>query len=187
MSEKSNRGKSSFSEIEIGLNGLLGAIGDAVHELARRAGEGGAGELRHVYEIDTQNGPLRAEAGIRIRTAGTDGLAPGDHARKSPVKRSARHASSERERTSVSSSPVRRVAYDILETDEDWRLTADLPGVDEKEITLTDTATGILLETKGRRKYRAEFPVPEGISAARLARRMSNGILELTARPEEPQ
>ncbi len=84
---------------------------------------------------------------------------------------------------------------DICETPESLRLWADMPGVDEKSITV-DLADGILTlegtvaleDYKGLApvyteynigNYQRRFAVSSDVDAERITARMTNGVLEL--------
>lgn len=161
--------KDRMDEIQLGLGGVFDALGEAFSEVTRRLEEGQAGEVRRSYEVDTGKGPLRAEAGIRVRFAGAD-VTP----------------------TSPSTSPVntpkpaappeaRSIDADILEdADGGWRLTADLPGVALDDLLLSQDGTQLKIETKGARHYRTEFDFPPGRRIEELNVHLNNGILDLS-------
>jgi HSP20 family protein len=93
---------------------------------------------------------------------------------------------------------------DVSETDKEVKIAAELPGMDEKDITveLEDAAVTIRgerkeeKEEKGRNWYTKEqsygafhrvVPLPAGVDGEKAAARFKKGILTITApkRPEE--
>ena len=67
--------ESGFKDIEAGLGTLLSALGDAVAEVTQRLGDGQTGEFHRSIDIETAQGPMRAEAGVRVRFADQVGAA----------------------------------------------------------------------------------------------------------------
>jgi len=83
---------------------------------------------------------------------------------------------------------------DVAETDGEFKLTAELPGMDEKnvEVTLTNnvlTIKGEKTEEKEEKqpeyhvqerhygRFERQFPVPAGVDAAQISATFKNGVL----------
>jgi HSP20 family molecular chaperone IbpA len=71
--------------------------------------------------------------------------------------------------------------FEVFEDSGIWRLTADIPGVEEHEVCLARGDGDLVIETKGVRRFRCVSPLPEGIGPDDLEMSLRNGILELTA------
>jgi len=88
-------------------------------------------------------------------------------------------------------------AVDLTEDDEAFTITAELPGIDEKEIDVT--VSGGMLVIKGEKKQEKEeknknyyvsersygafqrsFSVPEGVDQDKIAANFSKGVLTVT-------
>jgi len=86
---------------------------------------------------------------------------------------------------------------DVAETDKDYRVTAELPGMDEKDIEVT--LSGDTLTIKGEKKEEKEethkgyrlserrfgmfhraFSLPPGVEADKIAAEFSKGVLTVT-------
>jgi HSP20 family protein len=85
-------------------------------------------------------------------------------------------------------------AVDVMETDEEFQIRAELPGVEKKDVKLS-VENGVLLisghreqekEEKGKRYHRIEraygnfarsFTVPEAVDAEKVTADFKNGLL----------
>ena len=85
-------------------------------------------------------------------------------------------------------------AVDVMETDEEFQIRAELPGVEKKDVKLS-VENGVLLisghreqekEEKGKRYHRIEraygnfarsFTVPEAVDAEKVTAEFKNGVL----------
>lgn len=65
-------GRAALDGIDIRLGDLFGDLGAALTEMIERLDAGADGEVRRVHEFDTARGPIRAQAGIRIRMGGIE-------------------------------------------------------------------------------------------------------------------
>ena len=63
----SPRGRAALRQIDLQLDGLLGKLGDTLGEMIERLEDGETGEFRRSHELQTPRGPVRAEAGLRVR------------------------------------------------------------------------------------------------------------------------
>mgnify|MGYP001801680324 CR=1 FL=1 len=176
MSDHGSR-RGSRDGSDLGLGGLFQALGDAVAEVTRQLEDGQTSVLHRSYEIDTGNGPVRAEAGVRVRFAG--GSAGGNSGDVRPVNRPTGQANATKEQVDTESAS-KPVEYDVFETASDWRLTADLPGVGADDLVLSDGDGWLLIETTGDRRYRDQVPVPAFVRSAKLDVHLKNGILVLS-------
>ena len=163
------------ADLDTALGGLLGTLGSALSEMLARLDEGGSGTVSRAQEFETAHGPIRAQAGIRIRMGGHD--VAGDAA-PTPVNAG-------RTRTATAHAPApepapRDLAYDLFEEPGRWHLTADMPGVQRKDLAVRATATGLMLEAKGARAYRAEIALDAPADVAGITMTLRNGILDMT-------
>lgn len=86
---------------------------------------------------------------------------------------------------------------DVAETDKEFRVTAELPGMDEKDVELKLTKDALILkgekkeekEEKGRDYYRRErhfgafcqeVPLPSGVTEDKINAVFKNGVLTVT-------
>lgn len=175
--KNSDASGNSPGDIRLGLDGLLGALGDVIAEVSERLESGQSREVRKSFEVDTGRGPVRAEAGVRVRFA-DDGGRSQTSSRPAAQPVNPRRPSPP---TSSSESKVRAIDYDVFDDGDTWRLSADIPGVDQGELNLADDDRELVIETTGARKFAARCPLPEGVSAKDLDVSLRNGILELTA------
>jgi HSP20 family protein len=93
-------------------------------------------------------------------------------------------------------------AVDVVETEDDYQITADLPGVDQKDVdvTLADNVLTIKGEKREEKKtenskvYRKEnweggfqrtLSLPKGVDQKKIEASMENGILTITLPKQE--
>jgi HSP20 family protein len=94
-------------------------------------------------------------------------------------------------------------AVDIQESEQDYRISAELPGIDEKdvEVTVTDDSLAIRGEKKQARDEREQgyalserawgafernFSLPSGIDTSRISAEFARGVLTVTL-PKTPE
>lgn len=167
-------GRDASQGIDLRLGDLFGELGSALSGLIERLDEGGSGEIRRDHRIETDRGPIRAQAGIRIRMGGLEARASeGDPARP--------------RETPPSSAPVtapapRPVEADVVTDGGLWRLTADLPGatMETLDVQVNDGQLLVSATARGRR-YADRFDLPPGITRGDLRVSLENGILEIEA------
>jgi len=85
----------AMTDLDMRLNGLLGALGSTLTEALDRLDAQDGAELRRFEEIQTTRGPLRAEAGLRIRFAGGDRAEDGANGPVTARRPSARPAAAD--------------------------------------------------------------------------------------------
>ncbi len=170
-----------LSEIGRGFSGLMNALGEAIAEVSERLDVGESGEVRRSFEMDTGKGPLRAEAGVRVRFADNGAGAPGAGASKMarPVN-PARGGRADPRPEATLAAAVQPIDFEIIDDAETWRLTADIPGVEENELSLGAVDGQLQIETTGHRRYRGVAAMPEGIAPEDIEISLRNGIVELT-------
>ena len=182
--KRKNAGASNdpIGEIRLGFDGLLGALGDVVSEISHRLEAGEAREVHKSFEFDTGKGPVRAEAGVRVRFADAGGgeRTATSRSMSGPVNPE-RKPSQKRD---GGASP-RTIDFEIVEDEAAWRLIADIPGVARDELSLSDAEGGLVIETTGARRFLATCPLPEGVEVNDLDVSLRNGILELAAKTDE--
>lgn len=158
-------------EIDLRLDGLLGEVGKVLGDVFEKL-EDGTSELRHSQDIQTSKGPVRAEAGIRVRMGGATFGGGSDTVEPTiqPVN------------TSRQDSEARAISASILSEPGLWNLTADLPGVAEDGLTLDVTGGTLTIEaTASARRYYGQFEVPGELTRDAITVSLKNGILDLTA------
>ena len=177
MSRKSkSRQDDGFSQIENGLTGLFGALGDAITEMMARLEDGTSATVERSQTLDSTKGPIRVHAGVRLRAGG---LAGGNGAQGAP-----RPVNPDRPKTTpgkdLTPGASRSIGYDILEDAQVWILTAEVPGVARKDISIDVEGETLLIRTSGARRYHADVPLQEPCDPAEIRPTLRNGILTLT-------
>lgn len=173
-SERKKSGRAAVEGVDAGLGGLLGTLGAALAEVLEQLDQGGAAEVRRDFEVETDRGPLRAEAGIRLRMGGFDtgwrDLVDG----RDPAPLRAGAAAPE--------GATRPIAAEIVDDGTVWRLTADLPGVARKDLSLTVDQGMLVILAAGRgRRYSDRIALPHGTGPEDLRVSLRNGVLEIEA------
>lgn len=74
---------------------------------------------------------------------------------------------------------VREPLVDVFDEKKEFVVVAELPGVNEEEITIDVRDDILALETTGERKYEKEILLPETVDRKKMTRTFKNGILEL--------
>ena len=112
--KKRGSGGDPFGDLRVGFDGLLSALGEAITEISDRLETGQSGQIHKSFEVDTGKGPIRAEAGVRVRFAdgGGDGRRAGASGMSRPINTPPPAAA--RPRPS-SEAPVRRIDFEIVE------------------------------------------------------------------------
>jgi HSP20 family molecular chaperone IbpA len=167
-------GRAAVDGVDAGLGTLLGTLGAALSEVIGRLDQGGAGEVRRDFEVETDRGPLRAQAGIRVRMGGFDTgwRDPADAREPAPVRAGA----------AAPEGDARPIATEIVDDGTVWRLTADLPGVARKDLSIMVEHGMLVLSAAGRgRRYSDRFAVPHGTGPEDLRVSLRHGVLEIEA------
>ena len=166
--------KQAAQEIDTGLNSLFGALGEAIGEMVSRLEDGKTGAVTRDHVIDTDKGPVRAQAGIRIQMGGLDG------ARTNTQVDASRPINPTREPPPQQQpAQTRALEYDLFEESEAWVFTADLPGVSSDELVLTRDREHLTLSTTGRRKFQARVDLGQSFDVDGIDTRLRNGVLTL--------
>ena len=164
-------------QIDLRLGGLLGELGSALSEALNRLDD--QGEVRRETVFESDKGPIRASAGVRIRTLGGTHSARNTTRGRSPDQ----PVNTARTRTpdqSAGAPETREISATILSDDASWTLIADLPGVSEENLDCAQDGSLLRISATGRgRAYTAEYELPEGFETATISQTLQNGILEL--------
>lgn len=165
--------KDAAQEIDIGLNGLLGALGDAIGEMVTKLEDGHSGALSRDHVFETEKGPIRAHAGVRLRMGGLD-AGSGSHPAPKPV-----NPNRSSPNQPVSPKP-KTLEYDVFEEKNGWIFAADLPGVSAEELQLTHEGSLLELKTTGARLFTASVDLECEFDFEQIETRLQNGVLTLT-------
>lgn len=163
-----------LDDLQFGIRDLFEVLSDAIAEVSTRIEEGETGEIRRNFDFQTKKGPIKAEAGIRMRMAGLETSAPSVRPTPSSA-RTPKNAAKTSDKTTY-----QELVYSVFEDDSGWHLTADMPGVSKEQLMLNASGGELDLRTNGQRLYAASVPLPEGASLANIACTLQNGILELS-------
>ncbi len=170
-------GGDARGDIDLKLGNLLGELGSALSEMIDRLDQGTTGEIRRDREFTTERGPVRAQAGIRIRLAGTE----------VPLKRNAAapaatpDAAAPPPRAATAPAP-RPIQAEVVDDGRVWRLTAELPGAAREDLDLAVEEGHLLITARTRTRSfadRVALPASTGIADLRVS--LQNGILEIEA------
>ncbi|MEM8539119.1 MAG: Hsp20/alpha crystallin family protein [Pseudomonadota bacterium] len=177
MSGKKKDFEDAKAQIEANLGGLFGALGDAIGEMVTRLEDGKSGAVERNLSFDTDKGPVRAQAGVRLRMGGLDVGTTGTDSQPAP-----KPINPQRKRTA--SAPAaqpqeRPLAYDLLSDEDGWTLTADVPGVDADDLKLDQVESTLRITTGGARAYRADVALDGPFDLADVTTTLRNGILTL--------
>jgi len=160
-----------LGKLGLGLGGLLDGIGNLV-DLAAKLKEAG-GEINKEGEIDLSNlkKGMKGVFGVSVKTAvgGKTVVEPFGNVKKTP-----QGPKVEEEREPIT---------DIFDEDQEIRIYAEMPGVNEKDIKL-DLKEDILVISAqtGDRKYHKEVLLPAKVQADTMTSSYNNGILEVKAK-----
>ena len=200
------RGRAALKQIDLQLDGLLGKLGDTLGEMIERLEDGETGEFRRSHELQTPRGPVRAEAGLRVRmglgdAAGTPDSPPfarpvrtpppepGSRAAPAAGAPEAAGADPEPGRTGAArpadradpgATDERPLRIDAYSADGRLVLSADMPGVSLPEVTVAVEGGEIAVTAAGRRRYAGRHPLPAGADPADMDIALRNGVLEVT-------
>lgn len=163
------------NEIDLRLGDLLGHLGEALDEVVSRIADADEqGEIRKERTFDTGNGPIRASAGIRIRTLPNSQSASTERQPDRPVNP---------DQVPVDPTPApapRTVEATIMEDGETWSLIADMPGIAREDVSWKRVGDMLTLEARNAtRHFRLETEWPDQFGASSLDCSVTNGILEL--------
>ena len=186
---RKSRLQDAASEIDLRLGDLLGQLGDALAEAAERLENGDSGEVRREREFDTGSGPIRASAGIkistlgaRVQTSGKPSGGPSEGRRPDTPVNTPGPAAPE----AASGPAPRKVDATVFDEKDHWFVVADMPGITQADVTLTETGEMLRIEAvSATRHYILETPRPAGW--ARFVCTVQNGILEVQAIASEAE
>ncbi|MDX8351424.1 Hsp20/alpha crystallin family protein [Cognatiyoonia sp. IB215182] len=156
--------------IDDGLNTLFATLSDALTTMLDRIEEGQTGAVQRDQVFETPKGPIRAHAGIRLRMGGMDAKS----ASEEPQPVNPDRGSSDPEKPKVKS-----IVYDVIDDEDEWVVTADLPGVSTDELQLGKNGTTLAISTTGTRSYAGQVDIGGQFSLSRVSSSMRNGILTL--------
>lgn len=177
--KRDDRFAQAAKDIDINIGKLIGNLGEAVNEIINRLDDGKSGEVTREHVFDTANGPIRAQAGVRLRMGGLGGDTQAGPRRPRPVN-------PDRTARSAPSVAPRALDYDLIEDEDCWILTADLPGVSTDELILSQDGAVLSVATRGSRRYAADIKVASPFQLDDTAATLRNGILELRLPKVDP-
>ena len=172
--EKNKKGKEDdglnidFGVGKLGLGGIFKGIGDLVDMAAKLKDAGG--EINKEGEIDLSNlkEGMKGVFGVSIKTAvgGKPVVESFGNVRKTP----------EGPKVEEEREPI----TDVFDEDEEIRIYAEMPGVNEADIKLDlkEDILDISAQT-GDRKYHKEILLPSKVQTDTLVSSYANGILDI--------
>jgi HSP20 family molecular chaperone IbpA len=171
-------GREAIEEIDRRLGGLLGPLTEGLTKIVEAAEKAQAASGAREMTVDTGKGPMRFRAGYSVRVGGLGGTSEWSSERDpaEPV--------STAKPKPAEPAPVEPIV-DVFDGPEGWSLTADMPGVGLDDLTVRVAGGVVSVTADGARRYRVETEAPAWLTVEALERRLTNGVLELTApRPE---
>lgn len=173
----------TVEDIDLGLTTLFGALGDAIGDMVARLEEGKTGAVNRDHVFETEKGPVRAQAGVRIQMGGLRADAsrkPASGRKPATPVNPGRPPHPEKGAQPEPANPTKSVAYDLIEGAEEWMLTADLPGVSEEEVELSWEADTLSIMTTGKRRYETKVPLDTRRAAGAAKYTLRNGVLTIS-------
>ena len=166
--------KQAAQDIDVGLNSLFGALGDAIGDMVSRLEDGNSGAVTRDHVIETDKGPLRAHAGIRVQMGGLGAArSTGDTVQAKPVN------PSRPKPARTPAATAKPLEYDVFEDQNAWIFTADLPGVAQGDLSLASYGTRLDVTTSGARLYEAQVELGKPFDLDGIETRLHNGVLTL--------
>ncbi|MEM9425091.1 MAG: Hsp20/alpha crystallin family protein [Pseudomonadota bacterium] len=172
-----------LDELTLGLSNLLDTFNDTLSDVSQRLENGQSGEVRRNFDLQTSNGPVRAEAGIKVKFADvgqTEFVEPKSSSVGQRSQGGMRQSSGPS--GSASGKKLRSIEFEVLEDPDCWRLVADIPGAEKQDVTMHAENGELVIETTGTRRFRGRCTLPDGLTPSDLEVTLRNGILELIGR-----
>ncbi len=177
------KGREAIEEIDRRLGGLLGPLTEGLSKIVEAAEKAQEASGAREMTVDAGKGPMRVRAGYSVRVGGLGG-AGGVSGERDPAEPVSAGRAAEGAARAPRPTPIEPIV-DVFDGPEGWSLTADMPGVGLDDLTVSAGNGRVTVETAGARRYRIETEAPDWVTAGALARRLTNGVLELSApRPE---
>jgi HSP20 family protein len=161
-------------DINIGLGGLFKNLGDLVNSIAdaveQSAREGGETSQTGEFKAG-KDGQLKGVYGFTIRSGiggGRPSVRPFGNIR--PTEQGPEVAE------------VREPLVDLFDEGEELHVVAEVPGVEEREVSVELHGDILAIETTGERRYAKEVLLPAAGDPATLRSTYRNGILEIRVR-----
>lgn len=168
--KKKNDTSGMRQEIDIRLDGLLGELGKTLGDVLGKL-EQGVSEVQQTRNFQTPRGPVRAEAGIRIRTLGGRSSPEPSQSFEQPLQSEPEPAPAARD-----------INASMFEEGGQWTLSAELPGISEDQVALSVDAGRLEIVANGKtRVYSGQFDIPTDITREDITISLRHGILDLVA------
>ena len=172
--EKNKKGKEDdglnidFGMGKLGLGGIFKGIGDLVDLAAKLKDAGGEINKEGEFDLSHLKKGMKGVFGVSIKTAvgGKPVVESFGNVRKTP----------EGPKVEEEREPI----TDVFDEDEEIRIYAEMPGVNEADIKLDlkEDILDISAQT-GDRKYHKEILLPSKVQTDTLVSSYANGILEI--------
>ncbi len=159
------RSRRAADQLDLNLTGLLGSLGKALNEAVTRLGHG-----EQTYE--RTDGPVRASADIKMRMGGLDVDTTPQAKLVNPYRKPTTPAAAK-------PTVARPLVFDLLQDKGTWIATAELPGVELSELTLTIEGEVLVVKTSGDRAYFGRLKLPVNCKSDKITTILNNGILTL--------
>ena len=169
MTARKTGKKETEGEFDLGLGGIFRGLGDFVDNLSDLAEKGK--EIQKTGEIKSLNKMISGVYGFSVKIGGLGG----DKVKVEPFG----NIHKDKKGKAVVDE-LREPIVDIFEESDHTLIVAEMPGVDEKDISidLKDDILQISAETRGK-KYRKEILLKESFAKDRMVHAYKNGVLEI--------
>lgn len=160
-------------DLNVGLGGLFKNLGDLVSSIADAVDQAAreAGETSRTAEFTAgKDRQLKGVYGFSIRTG--IGGAP-------TVERFGNIRPTEQ---GPEVAEVREPLVDVFDEGDELHIVAEVPGVEEREVSVELLGDILQIETTGERRYAKEVLLPAAGDPASLRSSYRNGILEIRVR-----
>jgi len=162
--------KHAGESIDEGLSTLFATLGDALTTMLERLEDGQTGSVQRDHVLETSKGPIRAHAGIKLRMAGLETTNTTDQ----PQPFNPNRESFKQEKPNA-----KTIVCDLIDDNDEWVVTAELPGVATDELKISKDGSTLLIATTGARSYAGQIEFDGDFSLSDVSSSLRNGILTL--------
>lgn len=170
----------SEPNIDEGLSALFGVLSAAIGDALVKIDEKGGRTILRDQTFDIARGPIRAHAGLNLRTGGQD-ISSTPKAAQS-FKTTAPIGPLQPRQAPPQSRPLE---FEVISETDLSVITADMPGVSASDLTISRDKQTIIIKTNGVRRYHAEIPIGHKFELTSVTAHLRNGILTLDIPKED--
>jgi HSP20 family protein len=161
--------RSAIGGLPFGLDSLFGKLGslvDQLNDVAEKAEKGGFSKQGE-FNVQGLGEKARGIYGVSVKMGLGGEPAVQTFGNIHPTKKGAEV------------SETREPLVDVFDEGDEVLVIAEMPGVDEKEITVKVSGETLKITTKGEFHYAKEVDLPTSVKAKPVRKTYRNGLLEL--------